>query len=147
MNNNSFFQQIRKNSVALISLFIAVSSLGYNTWRNELTEYNRNIRTAGFALIERMAELDQVVINLHYARNDMSDSELENSRKRGWVHVLAMKDLSYAMPEEVVKKSGTLFNEWTRHSDELQRKESHRTVDGAINELRESVLEAIQALE
>jgi len=40
-------EQIRNNMVALISLLIALSALGYNTWRNELTERNRNIRDAG----------------------------------------------------------------------------------------------------
>lgn len=41
-------EQLRNNLVALISLFIALSALGYNTWRNERTERNRNIRAAGF---------------------------------------------------------------------------------------------------
>jgi hypothetical protein len=31
----SIREQIHRNAVALISLFIAVSSLAYNTWRNE----------------------------------------------------------------------------------------------------------------
>jgi len=33
---SSLKEQIRRNSVALISLAVAVSSLGYNTWRNEV---------------------------------------------------------------------------------------------------------------
>jgi hypothetical protein len=37
-------KQIQNNAVALISLFIAVGSLGYNTWRNETTEEQRNVR-------------------------------------------------------------------------------------------------------
>jgi hypothetical protein len=41
-------QQLRNNAVALISLVVALGSLGYNTWRNERTEYNHNIRTATF---------------------------------------------------------------------------------------------------
>ena len=36
--------QLHNNAVALISLFVAVSSLAYNTWRNETTEAQRNIR-------------------------------------------------------------------------------------------------------
>ena len=31
-------QQIHSNLVALISLFVAVTALAYNTWRNETTE-------------------------------------------------------------------------------------------------------------
>ena len=40
----SIKEQIRRNLVALISLAVAVTSLGYNTWRNEASEYNRNQR-------------------------------------------------------------------------------------------------------
>ena len=40
-------EQLRSNMVGLISLVIALSALGFNTWRNELTERNRNIRDAG----------------------------------------------------------------------------------------------------
>jgi len=40
--------QLRNNSLSIISLVIAISALSYNTYRNELTEVNRNIRSAGF---------------------------------------------------------------------------------------------------
>jgi hypothetical protein len=40
-------RQLRDNLVAITSLVVALSALGYNTWRNERTERNRNIRTAG----------------------------------------------------------------------------------------------------
>ncbi len=43
----TLISQVRQHSVALISLAIAQSSLGYNTWRNEQTEANRNARAAG----------------------------------------------------------------------------------------------------
>lgn len=39
-------EQIRNNAVALISLVVALAALGYNTWRNERTEANRNLRAA-----------------------------------------------------------------------------------------------------
>ena len=44
-------KQLQKNSLSLISLFVAFSALSYNTWRNEQTEYNRNIRSAGFEVL------------------------------------------------------------------------------------------------
>ena len=50
-------QQLRDNAVALISLAVAISSLSYNTWRNERTEANRNVRTATFELLMRLADL------------------------------------------------------------------------------------------
>ncbi|MDH3894672.1 MAG: hypothetical protein OES78_08960 [Chromatiales bacterium] len=50
--HRTLFDQIRGNSVALMSRVVAVGSLGYNTWRNERTEQNRNIRSAGFRAID-----------------------------------------------------------------------------------------------
>ena len=44
-------KQLQHHLVALISLFIAVSSLSYNTWRNEKSEYNRNQRWASFEVL------------------------------------------------------------------------------------------------
>jgi hypothetical protein len=48
-------QQLRSNAVALTSLLIALTSLGYNTWRNEHTEHNRNIRAAAFEILTKLA--------------------------------------------------------------------------------------------
>ncbi|UTW44186.1 hypothetical protein KFE80_07160 [bacterium SCSIO 12696] len=147
MSYHSFLQQIRRNSVALISLAIALASLGYNTWRNEVTEQNRNVRTAGFALIERLAELDEVAIHMRYARHDMTEAELENSRKRGWVQVIAMRDLRYFMPDSVNEKSTQLYSKWQMYSDELGEKDSYDKVNHSIETLRESVLTAIGELD
>jgi hypothetical protein len=44
-------EQILGNALAVISLCVALSALGYNTWRNELTEHKRNIRQAGFEML------------------------------------------------------------------------------------------------
>ena len=46
-------EQVRRNLGALISVFIAVSSLSYNTWRNEETEHNRNQRMASFEVLRK----------------------------------------------------------------------------------------------
>jgi len=46
-----------QNLLAMISLFVALSALGYNTWRNELTEQNRNVRQAGFEMLLHVGEL------------------------------------------------------------------------------------------
>jgi hypothetical protein len=53
-------QQLRANAVALISLVVALSSLGYNTWRNEQTEENRSVRIAAFEVLKHLGELQLV---------------------------------------------------------------------------------------
>jgi hypothetical protein len=82
-------EQVRNNSVALISLFVALSSLGYNTWRNESTERNRNIRTATFEILAKLAEFERVVFLAHYDR----DRTMGNPRI-GWTYVIVIHDLS-----------------------------------------------------
>jgi len=43
---NTIWQQIHNNAVALVSIFIAISTLAYNTWRNETTEEQRKLSEA-----------------------------------------------------------------------------------------------------
>jgi len=62
----SLGDQLRRHSVALISPIVALTALAYNTWRNEETEENRNIRTAGIELLLKLGELEQVVFLSHY---------------------------------------------------------------------------------
>ncbi|HBS27331.1 MAG TPA: hypothetical protein DD827_09455 [Gammaproteobacteria bacterium] len=63
---NSILRQIQNNSLAIISLVVAFSALGYNTWRNELTESNRNIRMAGFEMLLHIGELQKTTYLAHY---------------------------------------------------------------------------------
>jgi len=57
-------EQIRSNSVALISLSVALIALSYNTWRNETTESQRNIRQASFRVLESLGDLQEVADSL-----------------------------------------------------------------------------------
>ncbi len=68
---DTFKNQMRQHSVALISLVIALSSLAYNTWRNEQTEANRNVRAAGIELLLKLGELDRVVFFSHYDKDEV----------------------------------------------------------------------------
>ena len=63
-------RQIRDNLIALISVVIALSALGYNTWRNERTERNRNVRVAGIEMLREIGSLQQIIFYAHYADGD-----------------------------------------------------------------------------
>ena len=76
-------EQIRANSVALISLSVAFIALSYNTWRNETTESQRNIRQASFRVIESLGELQEVADYRYYYfpfESSSSSSEARLSR-------------------------------------------------------------------
>ncbi len=68
---NDIPEQIRRNAVALISLAVALTSLGYNAWRNELTEANRNVREAGFIMVQHLDDLQQVPLFTRFMPSDL----------------------------------------------------------------------------
>ena len=57
MTTSTFRQVLQANLLAIISVLIAVASLSYNTWRNDVSELNRNQRAAGFAVLQELATL------------------------------------------------------------------------------------------
>ena len=136
-------QQLRSNIVALISLVVALGSLGYNTWRNERTEYNRNIRTATFQLLGTLSELERVVYLAQYDR----DAGGGNART-GWTYVLLIRDLSSVVPPPVPAKALQLQQVWGENWEGLGRddEQSVNRIDGAIGGLREAALATVRSL-
>jgi len=140
---SSLRQQLRNNAVALISLVVALGSLGYNTWRNERTEYNRNIRTATFELLGKLSELERVVYLAQYDR-DVSGG----NPRTGWTYVLVIRDLSSVVPAPVPAKAVQLQQVWSENWEGLGRDDeaSVNRIDDAIGSLREAALAMLQAL-
>jgi hypothetical protein len=104
----SILSQLRRHAVALISLVVALTSLSYNTWRNEHTEENRNLRTAAFEILLRLGSLQEVVFFSHYDR-DLSN---RGNPRAGWAHVLTIQDLSALLPEPLPGTTGQLLTTW-----------------------------------
>jgi hypothetical protein len=136
-------RQLRDNLVALISLVVALGSLGYNTWRNERTEYNRNIRTATFELLGKLAELERVVYLAQYDR----DAAGGNPRS-GWVYVLVIHDLAAVVPAPVPAKAEQLRKVWYENWEGLGKDDesSVTRIDDAIGSLRDTSLAMLKAL-
>ena len=101
---STLFQQINKNLLTIISLVVALSALGYNAYRNELTEENRNIRSAGFAMLMQLAELQQLIDYAHYDKDVVKGNPIS-----GWGHLLYIKDMSYLVSAEVVAGTDVLM--------------------------------------
>ena len=140
-------EQLRRNTVAIISLIVAITSLSYATWRNEVTEANRNVRTAGFALIERLASLDEVALFIRFSGSDASGEAIEMRRKEGWIHVIAMRDLCYTMPDAVRHAADNLYATWELSSDALRTPAAYTEVNAAIELVRTETLAALKALD
>lgn len=136
-------EQVRSNAVALISLVVALTALGYSTWRNELTERNRNLREAGFELLSEIGSLQQVVFYAHFNRGDT-----RGDPRMGWADVLTIADLAALMPPEVSRDAETLRATWQSGWTGLGSSDAdHRRIDEAIDALRQTTLATLRTLD
>src|SRR5215831_10114528 len=139
----SLREQLRDNVVALISLVVALTALGYNTWRNERTEHNRNVRTAAFEVLGRLAELERVVFLAQYDHDARGGSP-----RAGWTCVLAIHDLAALEPAPLPARAAQLQKVWTENWEGLGHEEetAAERIDDAIGALRADTLTALMAL-
>jgi len=135
--------QVKRNAVAIISLVVALSGLAYNTWRNESSEANKTTRDAGFFMMQELSELQETVLFARYDRDDE-----RGDIKSGWSHVLAIKDISYAMPTNVQDHAQKLLQVWQENAAHLQSNEDdgYQQVDQAIDEMKQQIVSTIKAL-
>jgi len=146
MNNerNSILDQLRRNAVALISLVIAVSSLSYNTWRNEKTEDNRNQRFAAFEILLKLGELQQVVFHHHYDK-DKAD---KGNPRTGWSYVLTVRDLSRVLHPPLPDTADKLLTVWSENWEGLDNNITNvDSIMAGIDEMRGETLQLLDSLE
>lgn len=142
-DNHSIASQLRRNAVALISLVVAISSLGYNTWRNEQTEANRNQRQAAFEVLLKLGELQQVVFHSHYDR----DADKGNPRT-GWAYVLTVRDLAQVMGKPMAGMADELVASWSAHWQDLGTDQAGAdAVIAGIDSARETTLQVLKSLD
>lgn len=139
----SLREQFRSNAVALISLAVALTSLSYNTWRNERTEHNRNIRTATFEILTKLSEFERIVYLAQYDR----DLAAGNPRT-GWTLVIVIRDLSKVVPGAVPHAADHLSSVWGDNWGNLGKNDEMAVtqIDDAIATLRDAALATLQAL-
>lgn len=139
---NGARRPIRDNLVALVSLAVALSALGYNTWRNERTELNRNVRVAGIEMLREIGSLQEIIFYAHYAKGDA-----RGDPRMGWADVLTILDLAALMPPDVVRDAEALRKAWEADAELLvEQEEAFARIDGAIDTLRQTTLTELRAL-
>lgn len=139
----TFVEQLKNNQLAIISLLVAFTALGYNTWRNEQTEANRTVRQAGFEILVHAGEMQRITYLAHY------DKDLvEGNPRKGWTEVLIIKDLATLMPEQTDLRASELHNAWEQNWNQLGKREaSVVAIDTALDQLRRSVLVEVADLD
>lgn len=143
-SGSRFMEQVRRNLVALISVVIAVSSLSYNTWRNEETEHNRNQRMASFEVLRKIGELQELVFHSHYDRDVVE----KGTPRTGWALVLTIRDLAQVLEAPLPDTSEQLVATWGAHWQGLGADQaSADAILAGIEEVREETLVLLRALD
>ena len=143
MLKSSIRMQIHDNLVAIISLIIAIVALSYNTWRNERTEANRNIRPAAFEILNQLGQLQLVVNNTRYLPGS-SDSM---NPILGWGHVSYISDLSQLLPKPIPAEINKLVIVWGDNWQRIRKNEaSADKVAQVIDSSRSMILSKLKEL-
>jgi hypothetical protein len=142
---DSLKEQVRRNAVALISVFIAVSSLSYNTWRNELTEYNRNQRLVSIEVLLKLEELQELVFYIHYDQ----DTESKGNPRSGWAIVLTIRDLAQILEQPVPESAAALYSAWNSNWSGLGNPDDigADAILESIQDFRDDTLALLQMLD
>jgi hypothetical protein len=144
MVKKNILTQIKNNAVALISLVIALSSLSYNTWRNEQTEENRNQRQASFQILLTLNELQQLVFHHHYDK----DTKNKGNLRTGWSYVLSLQDFAMILQSPFPKPAEQLHQVWSENSQYLATDETKvKLVTASIDDLRTEILILLKSLD
>jgi hypothetical protein len=134
-SKTSITEQLRRNAVALTSLAIATTSLGYNSWRNEASENNRNQRLVSIELLLLLGDLQQLFMDRHYGKQI---DEMAVSRA-AWAKVLTIRDISQVSEGSVPEATQALYEVWNSDYDELGSNNAAKNrVVAAIENVRSS---------
>lgn len=137
-------EQLRRNTVALISLAVAITSLGYNTWRNEASEANRTQRLVAIEVLMRLGDLQQLTWHHHFDQ----DFDDKGNLRTGWTQVLVIRDICQILEGSLPDSTNNLWETWMEHSDDLDTsRAANDAIIAAINDVRQDTLELLQMLD
>jgi len=138
----SIGQQIQRNLLAIISLVVAITALSYNTWRNETSEENRNIRVASFEILIQLGKLQLIT---DYAQYD--NDSVQGNPITGWGHVAMIEDLSFLMPVPIPEMASDLKQVWSKNWQKLGKDQnSVKHITNAINAMRKTVKSQLKTI-
>jgi len=135
--------QIRRNALALLSVCVALTSVSYTTWRNERTEYNRNVRAATFQLLTKLADFERTVFLAQYDRD-----RTQGNPRIGWTEVIVIHDLASVAPAPLESKAAALRAVWRTHWEQLGGEDETAvdSIEAAVEDLRQATLNTVRAL-
>lgn len=120
---------------AVLGVVLALVGFSYNAWRLESTEDNNNVRLASFAVLNELAEFEQIIYFAHYDKDP-----IQGNPRKGWIKVGLIHDLSYLINPNVTQRSQELKHIWMNHWEDLpSEKGSVTELVTHIDSVRESI--------
>ncbi len=138
----TFRTQLRNQSLAILSLVIALTSFSHSAWRTEQSEQNRTTRQAAFQMLVALGQMQEVVYRAHYDHD-----AVRGSPRTGWVYVQTISDFSAAMPASVGHDAQLLLEAWRDHWEGLgTRDDDAAAISDAVDHCRASVVDTLRSL-
>lgn len=133
---------LKSNGLALVSLLLALFSVFYGIYRNEVTESNMNKRESGFEMLKNLNELQLIVNRGHYEMNQEGGNPV-----LGWGHIAFIGDLSILLSERVQRSAVDLTAVWREEANRYKEsEESAEKISQAIDAVRFDVRAELSSL-
>jgi hypothetical protein len=114
-NRAQIISQLRANIVAIASIIVALTGMAYNTWRNEKTEINHNVRAAAFETLKNLGQAEIIVEYAHFRKDRLLGDPLQ-----GLGHMIYLRDLTQVLPAPGPAEGERLWAAWRDNVDKLE---------------------------
>jgi hypothetical protein len=142
MNYKWLWSQIRANIVAITSVIVALTGMAYNTYRNEKTEINHNVRVAAFETLKNLGEAQIVVEYAHFKKDRMLGDPTQ-----GWGRMKYIRDLAQVLPAPGPTEADDLLAAWRDNVDTLENSnEAMIKITDEIQRLRLTTIDILNGL-
>lgn len=142
LNRQWLLSQVRANIVALCSMAVALTGLAYNTYRNEKTEINHNVRAAAFETLKNLGEVQIVVDYAHFKKD-----RVRGDPRLGWGRMTLIHDLAQVLPAPGPAEADGLLAAWRDNVDALENdKDAMIRITDEIQRLRLTTLDILNSL-
>lgn len=133
---------IQQNLLSIISLLFALTSLSYNTWRNESSARNENLREAGFRVLTELAELQVLTDHITYGGEASKGDVI-----KGWAKVRFICDLSVIVTPELELVAKNLLVNWAENVGALEHEEpANKFISASIQTVRDQTVRQLAQL-
>ena len=142
MNYRWLWMQLKANIVAITSVIVALTGMAYNTYRNERTEINHNVRAAAFETLKNLGEVQIVVDYAHFKKD-----RVRGDPRLGWGRMTLIHDLSQVLPAPGPEEADALLAAWRNNVDTLEdNSDSMIRITDEIQRLRLTTLDILNHL-